>query len=405
MSLARDIFIFVSITAFLSCGGGRGGADVQEIKEKEIIVGLDVYYGEDYSKGDEGIAAELEADSIEDEFGEGDEGVALDEEFVEASPDLTEEFSDDFDDFHIEIASDEGNEEVIDAAAGDISPEDYAAQDSYEDEWFDDEFVIPEFAEEYYLFDEISVDLMEDEGFFIEDFIEAPDTAQTEDIPIEPPPCFTDSFEWTVNPGWSASGFWHMISNAQDIADVYASPPYNYVKLDYGNELSKALDLQHAMWYGQDSSGSFLGEPQPDQAQFSGGMSVEANEGSLTSPEILLGNWDSVALNFYSWWEIESLDPAHFDLMMVEVSDDAGQTWKTLKTLNPAENPEWSGDKFAIPFTADGINMPPSWSFTSVKLSDYKNKKIRFRFTFRTGDEKYNAFRGWMIDKIFFTCY
>lgn len=218
--------------------------------------------------------------------------------------------------------------------------------------------------------------------------------------PPEPFECWADSFEWDADSGWEATGLWHRIHANQDLVDVWAGPPFNYVVLNGPATLTKPKDGKRAYWYGRDEDGSYLDVPAAEQVA-GGGTSVEPHEGVLVSPWIDLTGATRATLFFWSWWEIESQHPAGYDLSTVEASQD-GETWVEVARLNPPVVPP--GASPVLPYTVNGVGMPPSWHRTIAWLDAFAGGLVRIRFRFRTGDVFFNAFRGWMVDEVFVMC-
>lgn len=129
-----------------------------------------------------------------------------------------------------------------------------------------------------------------------------------------------------------------------------------------------------------------------------GGQSNGPNSASLISPAIDLTATNNATLTFATWWEIESVNPAHFDMMYVDVSKNGGSSWDTLGVLNPTNNPD--GGQDAYPYSDNGLDAPASWQITSVDLSPYSGSSIKVRFRFDTVDQYDNGFRGWFIDDV-----
>lgn len=234
------------------------------------------------------------------------------------------------------------------------------------------------------------------------DLADGSDPAVPSDLgpPPEPSLCWSDSFEWDANPGWEATGLWHRVHAGQDLADVWAGPPYDYVVLNGPATLTKPKDGTHAFWYGRDEDGSYLGTPDDNQVA-GGGTSVEPHEGVLASPWLDLTGAAHATLIFWSWWEIESQHPAGYDLSTVEVTAD-GETWTEVARLNPPGVPP--GANPVLPYTVNGVGMPPSWQRTLAPLDAFAGGPVRVRFRFRTGDVFFNAFRGWVVDEVSVEC-
>lgn len=239
-----------------------------------------------------------------------------------------------------------------------------------------------------------------------QDEADAPGPVDLPRPPVDPgaPPvpyvCWSDSFEWDADFGWEATGLWHRIHADQDLVDVWASAPYHYVSLAGPATLTKPKDGKYAFWYGRDENGSYLGTPDANQVA-GGGTSSEPHEGALVSPWVDLTGAASATLFFWSWWEIESQHPAGYDLSTVEVTAD-GDTWTEVARLNPPVVPP--GANPVLPYTVNGVGMPPSWHRTVASLDAVAGGPARIRFRFRTGDVFFNAFRGWVLDEVSVEC-
>lgn len=195
--------------------------------------------------------------------------------------------------------------------------------------------------------------------------------------------------------GWQADGFWHLQANPQH--QHIAADLYNYTALypDMGY-LPYANSGQHAWWYGQSRTGTYLGWPYPAQDPLSGGAGTAANSGSLTTPQIDLTGTDTATLSFWTWWEVESVDPNWFDLMQVSVSPD-GTNWTELGYVNPTY------EVFAgswMPYSSGGVGQIGNWVKPKYDLTPWAGKKVYLRFTFDTDDILYNGFRGWLVDDV-----
>lgn len=210
---------------------------------------------------------------------------------------------------------------------------------------------------------------------------------------------FEDDVETDKN--WTRTGFWRRQQNNAAIRNKNFP---RYVKLapnDNSNAaIPQAFQGQFAFWYGQDTTGSFIGELSLPQDSLSGGNSVNRNSGRLTSPLINLTADTVATLSFWSWFEIESVNPnaSGFDIMEVEVIRANGDS-VLLGRLNPFTDPILD-DREPIPFTSGGFNQRPVWRFEEFDLSEFAGQQIRLRFKFDTRDNLYNGFRGWFIDNI-----
>lgn len=196
------------------------------------------------------------------------------------------------------------------------------------------------------------------------------------------------------------------------------------------NDISEGLVVSPtsnaACWYGNDitgtqSTGNFIGEPDAELSEdyvLNGGESMNANGAAIVSPHIdLTGLEAPVALSFDTWWEIESVNPNElgFDIMAVEYSIDNGDSWNTLARLNPYTDPitgdeNWLSEtsveannhpRAPIPYSNTGFNSAPQWlKQEPISLDALIGNIVQLRFAFRTQDELYNGFRGWMVDNV-----
>lgn len=248
-----------------------------------------------------------------------------------------------------------------------------------------------------------------EEGMTVSDLVASPDIAESgpaEDLPNTPLKWFVlleESFETSE---WTATGLWHRVHGPQMPIDIWAAPPYEYVSLEAPLTISAPKHGQYAYWYGDDTNGSYIGVPyfDPDKPEGpgSGGTSDQPHSGTLTSPLLDLSLCEDATLAFWSWWEIESMHPSHYDLSLVEVSIDEGASWSEVFRMNPAYDP--ISPSPPIPFTVNGMGAKPSWTFRKVNLTAFVGKKLMIRFVFDTVDSLYNGFRGWLIDELRIEC-
>ena len=253
---------------------------------------------------------------------------------------------------------------------------------------------------------------------------------------------FSDNFDYYPDQGnvnnWDLTngGFWHFLTNPQQIR-VADDIRNNMVELPDDGYLPYAYSGTTVLWYGEDSTGTFIGsdynqnqsydynynDDYNDENPFTtgtyqslfdsgyydnssydnsyydseykdGGTSAEPNSGYVVSPMIDLSNISNPELSFYSWWEIEGVDSNAYDMMYVEISTD-GSNFEELGTLNPINDVDAESYK---PYSSAGVGEPGIWKKYTFDLSDYAGQKIYIRFRFDTIDSLYNGFRGWMID-------
>lgn len=213
-----------------------------------------------------------------------------------------------------------------------------------------------------------------------------------------------DNFE--SNKGWALTGYWHRFMNSTTIKNK-AYMPHMFVKLAPGDNSNGSVPLafggSYTMWYGEDTTGNFLGQFYTSQDTMSGGTGNSSNRGNLTSPTInLTSTTGKAALTFWTWWEIESVNPNAygFDIMEVEVIDVADTSNITvLGKLNPYSDPILD-NRASLPYTSGGFNKAPVWYMQEYDLTDFIGKTIKLRFAFDTRDALYNGFRGWFVDDV-----
>lgn len=197
---------------------------------------------------------------------------------------------------------------------------------------------------------------------------------------------------------WATTGFW----NRSTLADISNSAFPSVVNLGSGDAsgglLPGALVPEKSLWYGEAARGHFGGQLFPE---IDGGLSLAPNSGSAVSPYFGMPNTvNSVRLSFQSWWEIESVNPCCFDLMTVAVERQGFEGHTDVLRLNPAQDDNSIADRARLPYTSGGFNKAPVTRSYTVDLSAYRGQTIRLRFTFETGDQNYNGFRGWIVDDV-----
>jgi hypothetical protein len=211
---------------------------------------------------------------------------------------------------------------------------------------------------------------------------------------------YTDGFEAGL--AWSATGFW----NRSTLAGIVNAAVPTYVSLAPGDDSNGALPApvqgEYALWYGEPSTGNFMGQQDPADLAGSGGTSLAPNQGNVTSPTFAIPpNAPTATLRFDTWFEIESVNPNDqgFDIMTIGVVDQGSGVYTELERLNPFVDPTFE-PRDAIPFTSGGFNTKPTWRPEFVDLSAYLGRTISVVFTFSTQDQLYNGFRGWLIDNV-----
>lgn len=212
---------------------------------------------------------------------------------------------------------------------------------------------------------------------------------------------FTETAE-NDNNAWEMTGFWHRQMNEE----IYNNAYPQYVQLAPNDEtegrIPPAYQGQYDFWYGEVETGNFMGEPEMQQDTLSGGTSMDDNEGTLTSPVIDLTGLTEASLSFWSWYEIESVNPNEFgyDIMEIFVVDmNNKEDSVSIGRLNPYSDPVLD-DRESLPFTSGGFNKAPIWSLQEFDLTEFAGTQIKLKFNFRTIDGLYNGFRGWFVDNI-----
>lgn len=209
----------------------------------------------------------------------------------------------------------------------------------------------------------------------------------------------SEDFE-TGAPGWTTTGFWHIQDHPETISVKSPDINPNLVTLPDPGQLPAAYSGTHAAWFGEASTGTFCGSDfnTITQTPKDGCTSTQPYSGELTSPTFSLAGATSAEVQFQAWWEIESVDADTYDLMTVEYSIDGGASWQQAGQLNPVNNPAGKHDQ---DYTANGIEKPAQWNQDIVDISGAAGQSnVQIRFTFNTGDEKYQGFRGWLVDNV-----
>lgn len=201
---------------------------------------------------------------------------------------------------------------------------------------------------------------------------------------------------------------WHVLDGPQNICLLNPDINPDLITIPDTNPgcLPTAHGGTHAWWFGGDSRGSFLGDdaPLPQDAK-NGGTSIIGKLGTLTSPLFSATSAEG-RLQFYAWWEIESVNPSSFDLLAIVAIDAFGNETEVVK-LNPLSDPPWAAADLHY---ASGYNAflneaaVPTDPFTAPVWSQYTVAlpagTVRVMFRFAAQDGLYNGFRGWLIDDV-----
>ncbi len=201
---------------------------------------------------------------------------------------------------------------------------------------------------------------------------------------------------------WTTTGFWHLSVQPQHIAVLNPAINPTLVLLPDSGYLPSAHSGNNALWYGEDTTGTYIGKDftQEPQTPLDGGTSLEANTGSAITPPINLVGAKTPLLSFWTWWEIEGIATSAFDLMHVEASTDSGVTWNPLGRglINPLDD-DANGDDWKE-YSSGGLGKQGKWIHEYFDLTAYAGQVIWIQFRFETIDNLYNGFRGWLIDDI-----
>ena len=213
---------------------------------------------------------------------------------------------------------------------------------------------------------------------------------------------------WTVAQPSVANVDWQLLNKGHNIRNNQVNQRVRLAPNDQSQgKVPEPLQGKTAYWYGDKVNGNFIGALRDSSTplEFDGGTSQYDNRGELISPVINLSQYQApLSLSFKTWWEIESVNPNNQgdDLMNILVSTDGGNSFKTLARLNPLADPSSAYDRAPIPYSNLGFNLAPAAvQQEAISLDEYAGKaNVQLKFQFRTVDELYNGFRGWMIDDV-----
>lgn len=198
---------------------------------------------------------------------------------------------------------------------------------------------------------------------------------------------------------WAPDGAW----NTPALPGISSALYPSFVSAPQGDPAPGALPAAfsgaRSWWYGSTATGSYIGTQAAGDPTGSGGTSVQAHAGTLSSPVFTVPASHATTLQFRSWFEIESVDPQGFDLMLVYFEPDQG-TPVEIARMNPTVDPDGQPHQ---PYTSGGFDLPPTWEQRSVSLTQFAGQAGRLHFHFATGDFQYNGFRGWVLDDVTIT--
>jgi carboxypeptidase family protein/immune inhibitor InhA-like protein len=213
---------------------------------------------------------------------------------------------------------------------------------------------------------------------------------------------FRDDFEGAAGPAWTGTGFWNRINLATTTVTNSAYPTYVELAPDDNSEgrLPRATSGSFAFWYGQPTTGNYLGPQISGDPPLSGGTGTAPNAGRIISPAFTIAAEAAVSVSFDTWFEIESVNPNDrgFDIMSVIVARAVGVE-DTLGRVNPFVDPTL-GEHDPVPFTSGGYNRAPVWRTVQFDLSAYRGRTIQLVLDFDTVDPSFNGFRGWIVDNV-----
>ena len=213
---------------------------------------------------------------------------------------------------------------------------------------------------------------------------------------------------WTRSQPSVANVDWQLLNKGHNIRNNQVNQRVRLAPNDQSQgKVPEPLQGNTAYWYGDKVNGNFIGALSDSSMapEFDGGTSNTHNMGELISPAINLSQYQApLSLSFKTWWEIESVNPNNqgFDLMNILVSTDGGNSFKTLARLNPLADPSSAYERAPIPYSNLGFNLAPAAvQQEAISLDEYAGKaNVQLKFQFRTVDQLYNGFRGWMIDDV-----
>lgn len=195
---------------------------------------------------------------------------------------------------------------------------------------------------------------------------------------------FGDGFETGF--AWQVSGLWNRTTGTGIVNTAVPSQAHLAPDDTTAARLPTAPEGTRYLWYGNPAAGNYLG--------------TGTHEGIALSPAFVIPAGTAVAsLSFRTWFEIESVNPAAFDHMEVSIVDVAAGTTHRVALLNPVSDPNVA-NRNAIPMTSGGFNRAPVVRPVSLDVSQFTGRQIRIAFHFTTVDNRYNYFRGWIVDDV-----
>lgn len=179
------------------------------------------------------------------------------------------------------------------------------------------------------------------------------------------------------NGAWTAAGLWHRVS-------------------------APACVTPHAgaacFYFGRDSA-----------CDYADGTVKDA---SLTSAPVVLSDPSKAFISFWLQYQVESLDPACYDRLRLERSED-GVNWAFLADLSLASDPSGGSPSTGVA-SGSGVGGPPLWQFRRVDLSAFLGLTLQLRFRFVSSasqagnnlcgppDGELDHFLGYALDDVSF---
>jgi hypothetical protein len=207
--------------------------------------------------------------------------------------------------------------------------------------------------------------------------------------------------------GWTFTGKWHVRQSPQTtrVSDYILDK--DLVQLPDDGTWPSAYEGTGVLVFSDDvvdtpEEGTFVA---PWDTSFSvpgdGGISLMPVDGDAVLPQLDLTGLTTATMSIWTWFEIESVDPApdQYDAMLVQASTD-GTNFTTVGFAGPAVDYDGLPNQAA---TSGGFNVPGRWVRQVYDLSSLAGQNVWLRLRFQSNDALYNAFRGWFVDSLAIT--
>ena len=148
-----------------------------------------------------------------------------------------------------------------------------------------------------------------------------------------------------------------------------------------GTGFAVSGDATEGQWENEFPQGNNRGDP-PEDFDGSGrawltevdpndtNSDVDDGSTTLTSPILDVSNLDAPTISYARWYDNTAGSAPNDDIMLVEVSDNAGGSWTTLETVGPA-GPETAG----------------GWIFVTFDIAQFVAPNDQFRIRWTVSDE------------------